>query len=218
MSSQKYPRTPHLPWSRGATNDDKIAKSVSSLIGQPIIITEKMDGSNTCLERKSCFARSHSSIPAHPSFDQFKALHASIKHIINDGLQIFGEWVYAKHSIGYSKLPGYFLLFALRDAEDKFWCPWADVEMWARILNVPTVPVLYQGSVSSEKELQRTTEFLMTQPSVYGGEREGIVVRKSHGFTDDAFSGCAMKNVRANHVQTSEHWKNQSIVKNGLKQ
>ena len=47
MDSPKYNRTYHFPWSQGATNDDKIATDMSRLIGNPIVITEKMDGSNT---------------------------------------------------------------------------------------------------------------------------------------------------------------------------
>lgn len=217
MSSPKYNRTPHFPWSKGSTNDDKIAKDISSLIGCPIVITEKCDGSNTCLEKNGCFSRAHSGPPTHPSFDQFKALHASLKHHINDGLQIFGEWLYAKHSIQYSKLPGYFLLFALRDLEKDEWCSWDDVEMWSRILNLPTVPVLYKGTASSEKELQKLIESFMSQPSCCGGEREGVVVRTASAFKDIKFTQCVIKNVRPNHVQTTEHWKHQELIKNGLK-
>lgn len=119
-----------------------------------------------------------------------------------------------------SELPGYFLLFALRDLEDDefcSWCLWNDVEIWSNLLNVPTVPILFKGTVSSEKELQKLTESFMTQPSVYGNEREGIVVRKAHGFKDNEFSQSIMKCVRANHVQTTEHWKHQELIKNGLK-
>ena len=38
---QKYPRTLHLPWSEGATNDDKILKSVEHFEGKQVVITEK---------------------------------------------------------------------------------------------------------------------------------------------------------------------------------
>ena len=43
----KYPRSYHLYFSPGATSDDRIAISTDSLINTEIIITEKMDGSNT---------------------------------------------------------------------------------------------------------------------------------------------------------------------------
>ena len=39
----KYNRTYHLPWSPGATNDDRISSDVSPLIGIDIVITEKLE-------------------------------------------------------------------------------------------------------------------------------------------------------------------------------
>lgn len=217
MDSPKYNRTYHFPFSPGATNDDKIAESMDALIGVPIVITEKMDGSNTSLESDGCFARTHSGPPSHPSFDGLKALHASIKYLISNYTQLFGEWCYAKHSIEYSELPGYFMIFNVRDTEFGIWSSWEEVECWANEIGVPTVPVLYEGIVSSEKELKELVESFMNQPSSCGGIREGVVVRIAKGFPDENFSKCVLKCVRANHVQTSEHWKDQEIIRNKLK-
>ena len=217
--SPKYPRTFHLPWSKGATNDDKRATSVEGLIGKPIIISDKIDGSNTSLEAEACFARTHSGSPTHPSFDGFKALHAAIKHEITTDTQLFGEWVFARHSIEYTELPAYFLLFGVRYLEepDYLWGSWEEVEFWSKEIAVPTVPILFQGIISSEKELQELTESLMIQPSVCGGIREGVVVRIADAFNDDDFSSCVMKCVRANHVSPdNDHWKHKEIVKNNL--
>jgi hypothetical protein len=217
--SPKYNRTFHFPWSPGATNDDKIAASVSSLVKVPIIITEKMDGSNTSLESGGCFARTHSGPPTHTSFDGLKALHASIGYELPAGMQLFGEWCFALHSIAYESLPGYFLLFGIRelDSIDQFWYAWEEVESYAEYFELPTVPVLFKGTVNSEKELQELVESFMNQPSVCGGIREGVVARVAGEFLDKDFSSSIMKCVRANHVQTTEHWKDQEIIKNKLK-
>jgi len=218
MNSPKYNRTFHLPWSKGATNDDKIATDLSCVINEPIVITEKIDGSNTSLETSGCFARTHSGPPSHPSFDGLKALHASIKYSMPNNLQLFGEWCFALHSIAYSELPGYFLLFNVRElGEPSIWLSWEEVELWAEEVAVPTVPVLFQGSVKNETELQDLVVSLMDQPSYCGGIREGVVVRVQRKFYDKDFSLCVLKMVRANHVQTSDHWKDQEIVKNKLK-
>lgn len=223
MDSPKYNRTFHFPFSPGATNDDKIAASMDALIGVPIVITEKMDGSNTSLERDGCFARTHAGPPSHSSFDSLKALHATIKHNIPHSFQLFGEWCFALHSIAYSELPSYFMMFGVRElansfgAEEDYWPSWEDVELWAEEIGVPTVPVLYKGTVSSEKELKDLVESFMNQPSLAGGIREGVVARVAKGFPDDKFSTHVMKCVRANHVQTTEHWKDQEIIKNKLK-
>lgn len=217
MESPKYNRTFHIPWSPGGTNDDKRAGSIEKLIGVPIVITEKMDGSNTSLEAEGCFSRSHSGPPTHASFDGLKALHASIQYKLPKGFQFFGEWCYARHSIEYNELPGYFMLFNVKDLDGPVWGSWEEVEMWAEEIGVPTVPVLFKGTVSSEKELQELVESFMNQPSACGGIREGVVVRVAHAFLNSSFSECVMKCVRANHVQTSEHWKDQEIIRNKLK-
>lgn len=220
MNSPKYNRTFHLPWSKGATNDDKIAKDVSHLIGVPIVISEKIDGSNVALERENCFARTHSGPPTHSSFNELKVLHATVKNIIEPKTQIFGEWCLAKHSIEYKALPHYFLLFGVRHLlEDSkhFWSGWSSTSIYASELGVGIVPTLFEGTIASEKDLQKLTELFMSQPSYCDGIREGVVVRKSSGFEDSDFSSCVMKCVRANHVQTSEHWKDQAFIKNGLK-
>lgn len=209
-----------MPWSPGGTNDDKRAASCEKLIGCPIVITEKMDGSNTSLEADGCFARTHAGAPTHKSFDGLKALHAAIKHKIPGNYQLFGEWCFAKHSIEYSELPGYFLLFNVREMNTEvpnMWLSWESVELWAEEVGVPTVPVLFKGIVHSEKELKELVESLMIQPSVCGGIREGVVARMADEFFDVDFSSYVMKCVRANHVQTDDHWKDQEIIRQKLK-
>jgi hypothetical protein len=218
MNSPKYNRTFHLPWSKGATSDDKIAHDISALLNVPIVITEKLDGSNVSLEAEGCYARTHASAPTHASFNGLKALHASIKHLIPPEVQIFGEWLWARHSIDYDKLPGYFLAFNVRLLDTNMWEPWEMVKEWAKEIGVHTVPLLFQGIIKSETELRDITESLVSQPSAYGPTREGVVIRVAGGFEDKYFSKYVAKWVRANHVQTSEHWKNQQIVKNKLAQ
>lgn len=226
MESPKYNRTFHLPWSPGGTSDDKIATTVDSLLGVEIVITEKIDGSNTSLEIDGCFSRSHSGAPSHASFDGLKALHGAVKYKIPENVQLFGEWCFALHSIAYEELPGYFLLFNVRDLNpgappfgdtSPIWHSWEEVELWAEEIGVSTVPVLFEGQINSEKELKELTESFMIQPSQCGGIREGVVVRVSQSFKDSEFSQSVMKCVRANHVQTTEHWQNQEIIKNKIK-
>jgi Arylamine N-acetyltransferase len=227
MDSPKYNRTYHLPWSKGATSDDKRISphALGPITRDPIVITEKMDGSNTSLEKDGCFARTHSGPPSHPSFDGLKALHAQVRYKIPQGIQLFGEWLYAKHSIEYSELPHYFMLFNVRIFDGikstgelvSHWASWEEVEMWAQEIGVPTVPVLYKGIAGSDKQLKELIESLMIQPSACGGIREGVVARVQNEFEDDYFDVCVLKCVRANHVQTSDHWKDQEIIKNKIR-
>jgi hypothetical protein len=148
-----------------------------------------------------------------------------VKYKIPEGIQLFGEWLFARHSIEYSELPNYFMLFNVRIFDGikstgelvSHWASWEEVEIWAEEIGVPTVPVLYKGVVGNEKELQSLIDSLMIQPSQCGGIREGVVARVASEFDDEHFSVCVLKCVRANHVSPdSDHWKHKEIVKNNL--
>ena len=104
----------------------------------------------------------------------------------------------------YFSLKSYFYIFGVRD--NNIWISWDQVEEYSYLLDIPTVPVLFKGVVSSEKELKDLTESLSKEPSALGGLREGIVVRNADIFHNDDFSDNLMKWVRKGHVQTDQHW------------
>lgn len=209
--SAKYPRSFHLPWSPGGTKDDKRMRDVSKLLDVDLVVTEKCDGSNLTYTRDHVFSRSHAKPPVHPSFDLAKATHAQIRGQLSEGMSLFCEYCYAVHSIVYEALPGYSLVFGVRDDATKLWWSWVMVELQAQLLGLPTVPVLFRGRVSSVRELEILTDDLAREPSQLGGEREGVVVRIAGEFHDDAFPTSLAKWVRAGHVQTDEHWLHQEI-------
>lgn len=103
----KYFRTYHLPFSPGRGKDDKVLNSVNHLLKKDLIFTEKLDVSNICLCKEGVFSRSHSQFAKHQSFDMLKQLYFNIKNEIPDNYLFYGEWLYAVHSIKYTKLPSY---------------------------------------------------------------------------------------------------------------
>jgi hypothetical protein len=108
------------------------------------------------------------------------------------------------HAIEYNDLQSYLYIFAIR-TEDQ-WLSWHDVEVNAFLLDIPTVPLLFKGEVKTEKELRDLIEDRSNQPSALGGQREGLVVRKSGAFHNKDFAQSVMKWVRKDHVQKDEHW------------
>ena len=184
---------------------------VSPLLGVSLVVTEKCDGSNLTYTRKSVFSRSHSGPPSHASFDLAKATHARLAHLLSEGISVFCEYCYAVHSIEYTGLPDYSLVFGVRDDERGLFWDWDMVSAQANDLGLPTVPVLFRGSVSTEAELKALTEALSAEPSALGGPREGVVVRLAGEFPDTAFSVSLGKWVRKGHVTTDDHWLYQAI-------
>lgn len=201
----KYPRTYHLPWSPGASADDKIAKDISPLIGSYVIITEKLDGENNCLVKNGTYARSHSDFTKNPWAIKSKEIQQRISHLLSDNEQVFGENMYAIHSLEYTKLTSPFYMFGFYDSNT--WSSWYDLEGIASILEIPLVPKLFEGVITSEKVLRELIDKLMKESSLLGcSEKEGIVVRIQDEFSNDDFSNSIFKYVRKNHVQTDEHW------------
>ena len=202
----KYPRTPHLPWSLGATSDDKMLSDISHFEGQKVVVTEKVDGENTTMGRDYIHARSLDS-KHHVSRSWVKCLHSEIRHLIPNDWRICGENVYAKHSILYQSLPSYFLVFGIYEGKEAL--SWEDTVEWAGLLNLHTVPVLYQGIWDEEK-----VKLCFTGQSDLDGDQEGYVVRLSERFNE--FGKSVAKFVRKGHVQCDDHWMEKAVVPNKL--
>ena len=200
----KYPRTYHFPFSAGVTNDDRVADTMSNLIGQEIVITEKLDGSNASLVRDGVYGRSHVDFSKNPWDREMWMIHDRIKFDIPDGVFLFGENLEGIHSIEYINLTSYFYIFGIRD--NNIWIPWGKVEEYAYLFDIPTVPVLFKGIVNSEKELKELVEKLSKEPSELGGQREGVVARVAGMFYNDDFDKNVIKWVRKGHIQTDAHW------------
>ncbi len=201
----KYPRTYHLPWSEEVHSDDKTLKSVDHLLNKKLTITIKMDGSNVGISFDTLSSRSGSE-PSHPSFDLLKQKYATIKYDIPKDMIIYGEWLYAVHSIEYDNLDDYLMVFAIYDKNK--WYSWNDVVEWSKLLNLHHVPVVKKNIVfKTEEEMQEKTTEIARKVIRQG--HEGIVVRLSNSFKD--FSKSTAKYVRKGHVQTNKHWKFQKI-------
>jgi hypothetical protein len=200
----KYPRTPYLPWSPDVGGrTDRVLRDVDHLVDREIVITEKLDGGNLTMTGEEVFARSHMAAPAHRSFDLAKASHAYLRYQIPPGLSVFFEYMFAVHTIVYECLPSYLFTIGVRDDQSRYWWNWDETEQMAATLNVPTVPVLFRGIVRSPQELADLTDTLGSQPSVFGPDREGVVVRVASEFK---YLGDSLaKWVRPGHV-AGEHW------------
>ena len=205
----KYPHTMHFPWSPGLQNDDRVIVD-NQLMGKRIIMTEKMDGENTTMYQDGIHARSLSDMARHPSRDLVKSLHARITKDIPTPWRICGENCYAKHSIHYCKendniLDSHFLVFGIWS--ENYCFSWEDTERYCEMLGLHTVPVLYDG-LYNEKLLQNWYKEQMYD------RVEGYVVRQSEPIYMAEYENVVAKYVRKNHVQTSEHWLNEPMVKN----
>jgi len=145
----KYPRTFHVPWSPGLTQDDRVLPSTDVFKGREIVMTEKMDGENTTMYHDYIHARSLDSA-GHPSRGWVKNLHGQIQGDIPVGWRLCGENLFAEHSIRYDNLPSYFMLFSIWD-ENNTCLSWDETIEYAAVLGLEMVPTLYRGPWDEEK-------------------------------------------------------------------
>lgn len=159
----KYPSTQHLPFSPGLGDGDTQltdAACAPFFDGLPaLVLTEKLDGGNCCIKNGAVYARTHKHPTKHPWFDPLKAMHHVLAHTVaHPNLELFGENMTATHSICYGNLTSYFYLFGAR--KRGVWCSWEEVERIAEALDIPTVPVVFKGTLQSVAQLRSLIEKL----------------------------------------------------------
>lgn len=125
----KYPRTQHLEGSRLQPGDEDLeAVPFARIAGRPLVVEEKIDGANVAVSfdprgELRLQSRGHYLTGGRRErhFDLFKAwatVHGEALHQALGGrFVMYGEWVYAKHTVFYDALPHYFLEFDLLDQD-----------------------------------------------------------------------------------------------------
>ncbi len=206
----KYNKTSHFSFTLSKTSDDKILLPSEELcfINKEVYISEKLDGGNACMG-ETVFARSHSSNLVHPSFSKLKQLHNSIlysKDFDFTRYLIFGENMQALHSIKYTKLTTCFYVFKIFDKKENIWLSLDDTLDIVNYLGLTFAPIIERKVFKSIKELKDFLLKKMKEPSVFGPTVEGFVVSSVNSFKNEDFKENVAKIVRANHVQTDEHW------------
>jgi RNA ligase len=193
----KYPRTRHVEGSRLQPGDEDLdAVPFSELAGRRLVVEEKIDGANSGLSfdadgRLWLQSRGHflTGGDREKHFDLFKkwahAHAAALWDVLGPRYVLYGEWLYAKHTIFYDLLPHYFLEFDLLDVETG---DFLSTERRREVLAgapVASVPVLASGPSRSLEELTA-----LVGPSLY----------KSPQWRDRLAEVCAARGLDAERV------------------
>lgn len=204
----KYPRTYHLPYSPGSTNDDKFLESDEQFIGKEVVVTLKMDGENCNMTHDKIWARSVDSRD-HVSRNWVQNMWNVMKYDIPEDMRICGESLYAKHAIYYTELPSFFMCFNIWQNGESL--SWDDTVEMCELFGIEHVPVLYRG-IYDKKIIQ---EVATSKETIFGGEREGVVVRLPGTIKFSDWKASSGKYVRAGHVQPNVgHWFSKPVVPN----
>ncbi len=212
----KYPSTLHLPYSEGINKDDGVVSDLDYEIfkGMNVVVTEKMDGENFSVYNNGYHSRSlFSEQDTRPKLKEsrkwIKGYCSQFQYNIPEGWRFIFENVYAKHSIFYDNLETYAYLLSIW-SEDNFCLGWGETKTLASQFGLTPPKVLYEGKYDETilKQIWNTNN---------NGSIEGFVVRNANTFHFDDFQKNVLKFVRKNHVQTTNHWVNEPLIKNLIK-
>ena len=184
----RFPHTPYIKWLGSAPlRDDKVLTQaeVEDLLSKEVIVEEKIDGANIGLsldENKNIRIQNRGDYLIEPYIGQFTHLPIwlernkyQIRQHLAPNMIVFGEWCAARHSLDYTNLPDYYLLFDIFDKETKrFWSS-DRRNLWAQQAGLNPIRRVSSGIYSIEDLL-----VLLSEAKSYyrEGSPEGIVIRR----------------------------------------
>lgn len=248
----KYPRTPHIEGSRLQPGDEDLSQvPFDNIAGRHIVIEEKIDGANSALSFNPegellLQSRGHYLIGGYREkhynlFKQWAGVHRdAFWEVLGCRYVMYGEWMFAKHSIYYDALPHYFMEFDILDRQSgRFLDTPSRREITAQ-LPVCSVPVLAEGCYQRMDDVlrylgdsrfitPRHIENLRATAAKDGLDvericRETDASRTMEGLYIKVEEGGEVtqrvKFVRRSFLQTVEqsgtHWLERPIVRNGI--
>jgi hypothetical protein len=219
----KYPRTPHINGSKiqpGDVDLNVVAREV--LRGLPVIVEEKLDGSNCGLsfDRQGSLilqSRGHALTGGarERQFDLFKrwASHHqdALRRLLGNRYVMYGEWLYARHTIRYDRLPHYFLEFDVLDREEGVFLSTNRRRVLLAGCPVVSVPVVAEGEVARLESYLGQSQCSSTEAM------EGLYIK----YEADGQVMGRYKFVRESFLQmvedSGEHWMDRPIEPNSLR-
>jgi hypothetical protein len=163
----KYPRTPHLEGSRlqpGDEGQDHVR--LATLLSEHAVIEEKLDGANTAisftgagkllLQSRGHYLTGGGRDRQFAQLRQWAVAHEDrLLERLEDRYVMYGEWLYAKHSVSYDRLPHYFCEFDVFDRHEGVFLSTPRRRMLLSGSPVVSVPVLQTGPMpDSVKKLR----------------------------------------------------------------
>ncbi len=162
----KYPRTHHIQGSRLQPGDEDLnAVPFEELKGKHIVVEEKVDGANAAISfgpenDLRLQSRGHylTGGPREKHFALFKSWAYTHSHALGSVLGqryiLYGEWLYAKHTVFYNHLPHYFMEFDVLDTyTGHFLSTYKRQKLLQPLTFLASVKVLHSGPIAAYQDL-----------------------------------------------------------------
>jgi len=249
----KYPRTPHLRGSKLQPGDEDLkAVRFAEVAHKPLVVEEKLDGSNAgvgfapdgtlLLQSRGHYLRGGEAERHFALFKRWAHAHqAALWAALGSRYLVYGEWLYAKHTVFYDALPHYFLEFDVFDRQRERFLDRAARAALLAGLPVASVPVLAEGAFARLEDVLELLGPSRCKSADWGAAltraaaTQGLDVEQIARETDpeDTAEGLYLKweeggevrgrfkFVRASFsqrvVDSGSHWKDRPVVKNALR-
>lgn len=250
----KYPRTRHIEGSRLQNGDEDLKViNFDYIKDKYIVVEEKVDGANCgisfdkngemLLQSRGHFLNGGYGEKQFSLFKTWTSCHIhDLYKLLGNRYVMYGEWLYAKHTVFYDQLTHYFMEFDIFDKEEgKFLSTKRRKEILKDYKFIISVLVLHEGKLNSFKELtsflsksnfkssnseetlRRSCEALGLSFDIARKQTdcsdlmEGLYIKvESEDYVIDRF-----KYVRSSFLNTisdsETHWVNRPIIPNKLK-
>jgi hypothetical protein len=247
----KYPRTRHLEGSGLQKGDEDLAVvRFAELRALPLVVEEKMDGANCgvgfddagelLLQSRGHYLTGGGRERHFDLFKQWARCHAdAFRPVLGARYVMFGEWLWATHTVHYDALPHYFMEFDVYDRERAEFLDTPRRRALLAGLPVVAVRVLHEGPVASMKALRamvgrsafrtaRVRDALREKAVVMGLDPVRVLAETD---ATDLMEGLYVKHeaegvvrgrykfVRGDFLQRAldgDHWLDRPLIPNGL--
>lgn len=206
-----------------ATRDDLVLSTSDvshCFLGKILTVEEKIDGANMgiSLQNNHLYVQNRSHYVTSEYHAQFKYLdkwlfnhNAELRRILmnSDRYILYGEWVYARHSIHYTNLPDWFVAFDLYDKlEEKFWSR----NRLENHLHGSSIYLINIVASRSFDNLEQLSSLVHTKSIYYDGEVEGLYFRISDESNEWLLD--RGKIVRSDFISGNDFWSKGGVIAN----
>lgn len=184
MTPPPYPRIPYLwpPHDRSAGDRTLTTEEARAWLRQPVVVEEKLDGANVTVWADD--GRIHVAPRGGPgAMDRSRQLgrlrawcaerDEILRPLLTPGLVVYGEWLWLRHSVHYTRLPDWLVVLDVWDPHAGFLLP-HERDDCVRPLGLCVPPILFRGVLRDEATLAG-----LLGPSAFADEApaEGVVCR-----------------------------------------
>lgn len=193
----KYPRTRHIEGSRCQPGDEDLESERFAVLKDcHVVVEEKVDGANAGisfdrdgtlkLQSRGHYLTGGAREKHFTLFKQWAQTYAvDFFERVGDRYIIFGEWLYAKHTMFYNQLPHYFMEFDIFDTETSTFLDTPSRAELLKGLPIFSVRVLHSGRIRTHAELTG-----MIGPSAFISE----------GHLDELKSACVSRGLNVDRA------------------